>query len=53
MGEEQDTRRSLVYSPDDGGWYWERWSDDATSVVYPSEAAARSADPIEWEPTDG
>lgn len=24
----------VVYSPDDGGWYAQRWSDDQTTPIY-------------------
>ena len=33
----------LVYSPDDGGWYFQRHSDDLTSSVYSTEEEAREA----------
>ena len=29
-----DETYDLTYSPDDGGWYLQRWSDDATSPTY-------------------
>lgn len=33
----------LVYSPDDAGWYWERFIDWATSQLFPSATAACEA----------
>jgi len=33
----------LVYSPDDGGWYLQSHSDDATSQIFDTESAARKA----------
>jgi hypothetical protein len=30
----------LIYSPDDGGWYFHRYSDDHISKTYKSEEKA-------------
>lgn len=41
----------LIYSKDDGGWYWERY-DWVQSILYPTEEAALKAkrtDSIRWE----
>jgi hypothetical protein len=37
------TRMEIIRSPDDGGWYWQRWSDGATSQIFPTEGDARQA----------
>ena len=42
----------LVYSPDDEGWYFQRFPDHVVSVTYSNETAARSAwaqDATEWD----
>jgi hypothetical protein len=42
----------LVYSPDDGGFYWERFSDWAVSQVFRSKAEAiraRHEESIIWK----
>ena len=42
----------LVYSRDDGGWYWERYGDWATSQVFATELDAKLAavdNTIAWE----
>lgn len=33
----------LIYSPDDNGWYWERYSDWKVSQVFPDKKAAMRA----------
>ena len=33
----------LVHSPDDGGWYLQRWSDEATSQVFATREDAMIA----------
>lgn len=41
----------LVYSPDDNGYYWQRYSDWATSQVFADikqAYAARRAGMLEW-----
>jgi hypothetical protein len=42
-------RLDLIYSPDDGGWYLERWDTNATSIVYATADDALAANPIEWD----
>jgi hypothetical protein len=47
----QGENYDLVYSPDDGGWYLQRWSDDKTSEVFVYQEDARNAlelDIIDW-----
>jgi hypothetical protein len=44
----------LVYSPDDGGWYFDDVHSDRTSIVYSSESDARRAwsdGIVEWDAT--
>ncbi len=32
----------IIYSPDDGGWYWQRWSDGSvSSEVFATPIEAR------------
>ncbi len=41
----------ICYSPDDGGWYGQRWSDDATTTkihATPQECASSLHDSCEW-----
>ena len=42
----------IVHSPDDGGWYIQRWSDEATSQLYATREdaarAAKSDSVIDW-----
>jgi hypothetical protein len=41
----------VVHSPDDGGWYVQRWSDNKTSEIYPDKESAKEAlyaNKIEW-----
>ncbi len=30
----------LVYSPDDGGYYWQRWADNETSEILADRESA-------------
>lgn len=42
----------LVFSPDDNGWYWQRYSDWKTSQLFKSEEEAQQARDINilrWE----
>ena len=44
---------SLIYSPDDGGWYWEN-EDWVTSITYPTQEEAIEAyiaKNIDWHVT--
>jgi hypothetical protein len=49
---ENGEKFDLVYSPDDGGYYFQRWSDDATSDrIFDSQEtaiAAMKAGRIAW-----
>lgn len=43
---------NLVYSPDDGGWYFHNYDNDAVSITYPTESDARMAwanHAVNWE----
>lgn len=33
----------LVYSPDDGGWYFQNYLDNTTSQLFDNESEARDA----------
>lgn len=42
----------LIHSSDDGGYYFHRWGDEATSQIFPTPGAAyraRKANAIVWE----
>lgn len=40
FGEFETLDYHLVYSPDDNGWYWERFDDWATSQLFETNAEA-------------
>ena len=50
-----NTLMRLVHSPDDNGWYWERFSDWKTSPIFPTKEMALNAQrtgqlfEMEWE----
>ena len=42
----------LVYSPDDNGWYWQRYKDWKTSQIFRTELEALKAkekNKLKWE----
>ena len=42
----------LVYSPDDGGWYLQKFDPDRVSIIYETSSDALKAyakNEIEWE----
>ena len=48
----ESSPKYLVYSSYDNGYYWQRWSDHACSLVYDTRLEANEADKnneIEWE----
>ena len=48
----QDYGMDLIYSADDGGWYFQRYSDWKVSQLFDTEddaIAARNRGELEWE----
>jgi hypothetical protein len=42
---------TLIYSPDESGWYWQRYSDWATSQLFRTQREAKEAQEdglLEW-----
>ena len=49
------TRIDVVHSPDDGGYYGQRWSDDAVTDVYANRCdleAALAKGTVNWSDGD-